>query len=109
MDMKKHLPVRFSERGTVPKLIPAGSVNRVLLVGGRNLTLFQSVGLIVMGLLFAVGFGTVAWSLARGGDWSGSSFLLFVTGAMGLWGGVMSVNGMIGVARHVSSTKRHES
>lgn len=103
--MTKH-PVRFDERGNVPKLIPTGSVDRVLLLGGRNLTLFQSVGLSVISLLCAAGFGTFFWSLARERDWSGSLFLLLGTGVMGLWGGVMTVNGILGIARH---TPRNEA
>ena len=36
-----------------PKLLPAGSVNRVLLLGGKNLTVFQSVGLLFIGVCVA--------------------------------------------------------
>jgi hypothetical protein len=106
--MKNH-PVHFDQRGTVPKLIPAGSVDRVLLVGARNLTLFQSVGLIAMGLFFATFFGTFFWSLAREHDWSVSFFFLVMTGLLSLWGGVMIVNGIVGVARRIRPTKRHHS
>jgi hypothetical protein len=46
-----------ANKGTkdLPKLVPAGSLNKALLVGGKNLTLLQSVGLFaVLGL----GIGT---------------------------------------------------
>jgi hypothetical protein len=35
----------------IPKLISAESFNRVLLVGGKNLSLFQSFGLVFMAWL----------------------------------------------------------
>jgi hypothetical protein len=48
--------------GGAPRLVPTGSVDKVLLTGRKNLTLFQSVGLAVVGLAFALGIGVlVLW------------------------------------------------
>jgi hypothetical protein len=42
----------------VPKpLIPTGSVDRILFLGGKQLTVFQSVGLVVIGVCVAVAIG----------------------------------------------------
>jgi hypothetical protein len=101
----KNNKARFNERENVPKLIPTGSLNKVLLVGGKNLTLFQSLWLIVFGLLVAIGFGISFVSLAKEGDWSGSIYLLLLFGAMTFWGNVMIVNGVLGIAARLHASK----
>jgi hypothetical protein len=78
---------------TLPRLVPTGSLNKVLLVGGKNLTLLQSVGLLVFGVL-ALGTGAV---LLRIGElW----FVLWGF-AISLWGLVMLFNGSRGAIRAI--------
>src|ERR1700685_2864057 len=52
------MPGHNANRGAKdpPSLVPTSSFNKVLLVGGKNLTLFQSVGLLVLALV-ALGIG----------------------------------------------------
>jgi hypothetical protein len=95
---------RFNRRDDAPKLVPTGSVNRVLLIGGKKLTLFQSVGLIVIGLVFAGGVGT--WLLMTKLEWSTSFFIMAIATALSLWGLVMIVNGVVGFTRTIRATKR---
>jgi hypothetical protein len=80
-----------------PNLVPTGSVNKVLLVGGKNLTLFQSVGLLVFAVL-GLGVGTAM--LRIDGVW----FVLWGF-AMSLWGLVMLFNGSRGVIRAYSKKR----
>jgi hypothetical protein len=85
-----------------PKLLPAGSVNRVLLIGGKNLTMFQSIGLIFMGLCFAGTGGSLVHAL--GGRLDAIYFL--VPGVLlVLWGLVMFVNGVLGVTRRLRKVR----
>ena len=81
-----------------PKLAPAGSVNRVLLLGGKNLTVFHSLGLMFIGLCVAGIGGSLVH--ASGGRLDAIYFL--VAGVvLVLWGLVMFVNGVFGVTRRL--------
>ena len=54
---------RRNKRPALPRLVPTGNVDEVLLTGkshGKNLTLFQSVGLAVLGLCVVLGIGVSA-------------------------------------------------
>jgi hypothetical protein len=88
-----------------PELIPAGSVDRVFLIGGKNLTMFQSIVLVVTGICLAGGFGGVLFtefdSTLKFEDHLGSFYLLLLEGAMALWGLVMVFNGIRGIARRL--------
>jgi len=89
-----------------PKLLPAGSVNRVLLVGAKNLTIFQSVGLMFIGVCVSAGVGGLIlvgeFGFGAGAsDHADAVYLLLFAGAMILWGVVMFVNGARGVARRI--------
>jgi hypothetical protein len=95
---------------TVPKLLPAGSVNRVLLIGGRNLTTFQAIGLMFIGVCVAGGVGGLIligeFGLGSGSGGHGDAlYLLLGAFAMVLWGLVMFVNGLRGILRRFR-TKR---
>ena len=90
----------------LPKLVPAGSVNRLLLIGGKNLTMFQWVGLIVIGVLVAFGVGgsflaTEFGFPARTADHADAFYLILFAFAMVLWGLAMIGNGVVGVARRL--------
>jgi|SRR5579859_2649345 len=81
-----------------PKLVPAGTVNRVLLLGGKNLTVFQSLGLMFIGLCVAGIGGSLVRAL--GGRLDAIYFL--VAGVLlALWGLAIFVNGVLGVARRL--------
>jgi hypothetical protein len=52
-----------NKRPAAPRLVPTGNVDDVLLTGkihGKNLTLFQSIGLAVLGLCVVLGIGVSA-------------------------------------------------
>ena len=52
-----------NKRRGAPRLVPTGNVDDVLLTGkshGKNLTLFQSIGLAVLGLCVVLGIGVSA-------------------------------------------------
>jgi len=77
----------------LPKLVPAGSLHKALLMGSKNLTLLQSVGLLVFAVL-GLEIGTAMLRIA--GLW------FFLWGfAMSLWGLVMLFNGSKGVIRAI--------
>jgi hypothetical protein len=105
LHMKREPDERQHGLDRPPKLLPAGSVNRVLLSGAKNLTIFQSVGLMFIGvvaggvggrvLVGEFGFG------AGASDHADAVYLLLFAGAMTLWGVVMFVNGARGVARRI--------
>jgi hypothetical protein len=94
--------------GNLPRLVPTGSVDKVLLTGGRNLTLFQSVGLVVIGLGVALGAGVpillneiyLESRLARYG-YHRSLSMMVLGSAFILWGAVMIFNGLLGIARRI--------
>jgi len=93
----------------VPKILPAGSVNRVLLVGGKNLTMFQSVGLIFIGICVAGGVGGLIFVTEFGSGGTGHSYafyLIFFGCVMILWGTVMVANGILGIARRMRDSKQ---
>jgi len=85
----------------------------VLLIGGKNLTLFQSVGLAVVGLGFALGIGVplllnefyLESQIARYG-YHRSLPVMVLGVAMILWGAVMIFNGLLGVARRLQRRNR---
>jgi hypothetical protein len=104
MKRKQNERQRGSDRP--PKLLPAGSVNRVFLIGGKNLTMFQSVGLMFIGICVAGGVGGLIlvgeFGFRAGAkDHTDAVYLLLFAGAMILWGVVMFVNGVRGVARRI--------
>ena len=78
------------------KLLPAGSVNRVLLLGGKNLTVFQSVGLLFIGVCVAAIGGS--FLLVAFHDLDAIYFLLAGT-LLFLWGLVMIFNAVRGIVR----------
>ena len=88
--------------------MPTGSVDKVLLTGGKNLTLFQSVGLAVIGVGFALGIGVplllnefyLESKWARYGYHRSLPFMV-LGGGMILWGAVMVLNGLLGIARRI--------
>jgi hypothetical protein len=105
LNMKREPDERQHGLDRPPKLLPAGSVNRVLLIGAKNLTIFQSVGLMLIGVVAGgVGgrflVGEFGFGAAANGH-TDAVYLLLFAGAMILWGVVMFVNGVRGVARRV--------
>ncbi len=74
-----------------PKLLPTGSVDRILLVGGKNLTMFQSIGLLFFGLCFVSAGLICGVEFGFKGD---AVYLLLFAAAITLWGAVMIVNGL---------------
>jgi hypothetical protein len=96
-----------------PRLIPTGSFDKVLLTGGKNLTLFQSVALVVTGLGVALGAGVpilvhesyLESQLGRFG-YHRSLPSIVLGGAFILWGAVMSFNGLLGIARRIWNRTR---
>ena len=99
--------------GDVPRLVPTGSVDKVLLTGGKNLTLFQSVGLVMIGFGVALGIGVpilvnesyLVSRLARFG-YHGSLWDRLVATAFLLSGAVMIFNGLLGIARRIRNKSR---
>ncbi len=94
---------RHSSKDT-KHLVPTGSVDEVLLTGstgGKNLTLFQSVGLIVTGLGVGLGVGAsaIASALNREPTFHRNYGQLFTGGVFGLWGAAMVVYGVMGVVK----------
>jgi hypothetical protein len=93
-----------------PKLVPAGSVNRVLLLGGKNLTMFQSAFLAGIGLCVAAGTGSflVTQFASDPIDHLDSIDLLLLEGGLFVWGLVMLVNGARGMLRRMRTQRaRH--
>lgn len=78
-----------------PKLVPAGSVNRVLLLGGKNLTVFQSVGLLFIGVCV----GAIGGSLLVEFRHFDAIYLLLAGTLLFLWGLLMIFNGARGIVR----------
>jgi len=89
---------RGEELGEVSKgFIPTGSMDKVLLTGGKNLTLLQSLGLLALGIVASV----TGVSLFSTTDiW----FALWGS-AMSLWGLVMLFNGSKSVVRVIQRRK----
>jgi len=96
-----------------PRLVPTGSFDKVLLTGGKNLTLFQSVALAVTGLAIAVGVGVPIFvhesylesQLGRYGYHRSLSDTV-IASAFVLWGVVMIFNGLLGIARRLWTRNR---
>jgi hypothetical protein len=86
-----------------PKLLPAGSVNRILLLGGKNLTIFQSVGLLFIGICVAAIGGSFPLAEFRsgGGDHLFAIEFLLAGALLFLWGSVMIFNGARGIVKRL--------
>lgn len=88
-----------------PKLVPVGSLDRVLLLGGKKLTMFQSIGLVVFGL-WTGGIGAPFLMIefrseSGSGDHRDALYLVLVASAIVLWGAVMLFNGVRGIVRNL--------
>jgi hypothetical protein len=85
------------------KLIPAGSVNRVLLLGGRNLSMFQSLGLTFIGVCVAAISGSFFLTEFRfgAGDHLNAIYFLIAAALLIVWGLVMFFNGVRGIVRRL--------
>ena len=104
---------RWTKSDRPPRLVPTGSVDDVLLTGknkGKDLTLFQSIGLAVWGLLVLLGMGVPflvpvfgKWSV-RGKAGDRSSIELGIL--MCLLGGAWIVMGLMGAAKAAKAKKR---
>ena len=108
------LGMRFGIRGRdrehpskVPRLVPTASFDKVLLIGGKNLSSFQSLCLVITGVCVGLGIGVpiilneryLQSQLGRFGYHGSPSVVvgsLFI-----LWGGVMIFNGLVGFARRI--------
>jgi hypothetical protein len=101
MKHKSDNPQNGLER--LPKLVPSGSVDRVLLIGGKNLTIFQSIGLLFIGICFVIVglFGGVEF-----GFHGYAVYLLLFVAAITLWGIAMIVNGLRSIAGRLFRSKR---
>ena len=108
-DRRKH-----REASHPPKLVPTGSFDKVLLTGGKNLTLFQSVALVITALAVAFGVGVpivlhefyLESQLGRYG-YSRSWLSMLLATAFILWAAVMLINGLLGVTRQI--LKKHQN
>src|SRR5215472_12294853 len=96
----KHKPTSGYGIEHPPKLVPAGSVNRVLLLGGKNLTMFQSLRLLFIGACVAGIGGSFFLILFRGEQFYAIEFLV-ATALLFVWGLVMLFNGVRGVVRQL--------
>ncbi len=84
---------RQTLRGSPPRLVPTGSLDKVLLTGGKNLSVFQSVGLLVFAVL---GLGVGILLVRVDGVW----FVMWGC-ALSLWGLVMLFNGSKALIRAI--------
>ena len=85
------MPGHNANRGAKdpPSLVPTSSFNKILLVGAKNLTLFQSVGLLVLALVaLGIGVSLLAVRIFWFAMWGS---------ALTLWGLVMLFNGSKGI------------
>jgi hypothetical protein len=86
-----------------PEKIP---LDHILFRGGTDLTMFQSIGLVVIGLAFIifVGLPIFIYQYIRPEqrDFRG----MFVCGGVTIWGLVMIVNGVIAIRRRLTKTDR---
>jgi hypothetical protein len=113
-DMKHKLNEQRHHTAHTPKFQPTGSFTRVLLTGGKNLTMFQSVGLAIFGVCVALGVGVPAlviefsWesTFGRMGYRYRDVSMLFFGIATILWGLTMITNGLLGVARRMLRGKQ---
>lgn len=87
-----------------PKLIPTGSLNKVLLIGGKNLSVFQCIGLIFIGIC-AVGIGSpLVLDELRAEDHGDFYLPLLGFGAI-TWGVMMIANGISGIIRKLRKAR----
>jgi hypothetical protein len=105
------------KRHDAPRLVPTGNVDDVLSTGksrGKDLTLFQAIGLAVFGLFFVLcaGVPTIVFQFALQSDFGRmripyakdySSLLYGIL--MCLLGGIWIVMGLVGVAKAVRRKK----
>ena len=102
-----------NRRTTSPRLVPTGNVDEVLLTGkskGKDLTLFQAIGLTILGLGVVLGIGVSAiageFILQSNFKRTGLPYTkdlreIVIGGLMILLGGVWTVIGLVGVAKAV--------
>lgn len=90
--------VRANTREPVPKLIPTGSLNKVLLIGGKNLSVFQRIGLIFIGICASGIGGSLVINEFRTADHLDFYLLLLGVGMI-TWGVMMIANGISGIIR----------
>lgn len=93
------------------RLVPTGSVDEILFTGstaGKNLTLFQSIGLMITGLGVALGVGLmlIASELHQESTFDRDFGQLFVGAAFFLWGIAMLVFGTVGIVKIVRKGTR---
>jgi hypothetical protein len=93
------------------RLVPTGSVDEVLFTGstgGKSLTLFQSVGLIIAGLGVALGVGAmlIAGEIRLEATFDRDYGQLFVGGAFLLWGLAMLIFGLVSVFKIIARRKQ---
>jgi len=95
-----------------PKLLPAGAFNRVLLLGGKNLSAFQSFGLMFIGVCVA-GLGASFFVTefrsgagAGAGDHFYAIYFLIAAALLVVCGVVMFFNGVRGVVRRLRLKQR---
>lgn len=110
--MKRRLDGRRQGLEGQPSLLPPVSAgNRVLLLGGKNLTVFQSAGLMFIGVCVAGGVGGLIFVAEFGfgagsGDHTYALYLLCFASLMILWGLAMFVNGVRGIVRRIRAQRR---
>ncbi len=93
------------------QLVPTVSVDKVLLTGstgGKGLTLFQSVGLMIAGLGIALGVGAmiIAGEIHLEATFDRDYGQLFVGGAFLLWGLAMLLFGLVGIFKIIARKRR---
>jgi uncharacterized membrane protein len=105
----KHLPnKRRHDAGASSKFVPLGSVDRVLLTGGKNLTMFQSVGIAVVGLCIALGVGVpiLVSELSLESTFGRRVSELVLGSGFILLGLLMIANGFVGIVRKIRKAGR---
>ena len=93
------------------RLVPTGLIDEVLFTGstgGKSLTVFQSIGLMITGLGVGLGFGAllIVIELHEESTFERNYVFLFIGGAFLLWGVAMLVFGIVGAAKIVRRRRR---
>jgi hypothetical protein len=83
------------------------TIDRVLFLGGDDLTLFQSVGLVCVGLavLLFVVFPITIYEFQLASEYRGLAGP-YIAVAMSLWALAMIFNGAVGIQRNFSKSKK---